>query len=86
MSVDGVFMSRSSLGTSDLTDIERDTTCSGADSTQADAVQEELANQGLPQDKNAPYDYKVATDHQDAFSMESDLVSLYIDYDMDWGS
>ena len=65
--------------------VERDTTCCGADSTQGDAVQEELANQGLPQDKNDPYDYKVATDHQDSFSMESDLVSLHIDYDMDWG-
>jgi iron complex outermembrane receptor protein len=66
--------------------VERDTTCCGADSTQGDTVQQELLNQGLSQDKNDPYDYKVATDHQDAFSMESDLVSLHVDYDIGWGS
>ncbi len=66
--------------------VERDTTCCGADSTQGDAVQEELARQGLAPDKNDPYDYKVATDQEDTFSMESDQVSLHIDYDLGWGS
>ena len=65
--------------------VDRDTTCCGADSTQTDAVQQELINQGFSPDKNDPYDYKVAASHQDAFSMESDVVSLHIEYDMDWG-
>jgi iron complex outermembrane receptor protein len=69
-----------------ISHIERDTTCCGADSVQGDAVQQELINQGFSPDKNDPYDYQVATDQQDAFSMESDLVSLLIDYDIDWGS
>jgi iron complex outermembrane receptor protein len=66
--------------------VDRDTNCCGADSTQGDAVQQELINQELSPDKNDPYDYKVATDHQDAFSMESDVVSLHIEYEMDGAS
>jgi iron complex outermembrane receptor protein len=66
--------------------VDRDTTCCGADSTQGDAIQQLLIDRGLTPDKNDPYDYDVATDHQDAFSMESDLVSLHVEYDMDWGS
>jgi len=66
--------------------VDRDTTCCGADSTQSEVVQQELINQNLAPDKNDPYDYKVATDQQEAFSMESDLVSLHIDYDLDWGT
>ena len=66
--------------------VERDTNCCGADSTQGDAVQQELINQGFSPDKNDPYDYKVANDHQDSFSMQSDLVSLHIEYEMDGAS
>ena len=66
--------------------VDRDATCCGADSTQSEVVQQELINQNLAPDKNDPYDYKVATDQQEAFSMESDLVSLHIDYDLDWGT
>lgn len=66
--------------------VERDSTCCGADSTQSEVVQQALINQGLAPDKNDPYDYKVATDQQDSFSMKSDLVSLHIDYDLDWGT
>jgi len=66
--------------------VDRDTTCCGADSTQGDAVQQELINQGFSPDKNDPYDYKVATSYQDAFTMESDVASLHIDYEMDGAS
>ncbi len=66
--------------------IDRDMTCCGADATQSDAVNEELANQGFSPDRNDPYDYDTATDFQDEFSMESDLVSLHIEYDTAWGS
>lgn len=66
--------------------VERDTTCCGADSTQGDTVQQKLIDQGLSPDNNDPYNYKVATDRPEAFTMESDLVSLHIDYDMHWGS
>jgi len=66
--------------------VERDDSCCVPDATQGDAVQAELARQGLPQDKKDPRDYKVATDVDAEFAMESDLLSLHIDYDMGWGS
>jgi iron complex outermembrane receptor protein len=65
--------------------VDRDTTCCGTDVTHGDALQQELINQGLAPDKNDPYDYDVASSFQESFSMESDLVSLHIDYDTDWG-
>jgi iron complex outermembrane receptor protein len=46
---------------------------------------EEYANRGLPADKNDPYDYDMGNDLQNKFSLESDLVSLHIEYDADWG-
>jgi iron complex outermembrane receptor protein len=66
--------------------VDRDNTCCGADSTQSDAVQQELEKQGLRSDKNDPYDYDIATDAETSFSMDSDLVSLHIDYDTQWGA
>ncbi len=61
------------------TTLERDTTCCGADSTQGEAVQNELELQGFARDKNDPYDYEVATSQDSGFAMESDLVTLTID-------
>jgi iron complex outermembrane receptor protein len=66
--------------------VDRDNTCCVPDATQGDAVQAELAKEGLPQDKNDPRDYKVATSVDSEFALESDTLSLHIDYDMDWGS
>lgn len=66
--------------------VERDTTCCAADTVQSDSVNEGLQDKGLPADRNDPYDYKVAVDVDSRFEMESDLVSLTIDYDRDWGS
>ncbi|MDP6471549.1 MAG: TonB-dependent receptor [Pseudomonadales bacterium] len=66
--------------------IERDTTCCGADATQSPAMQAVLASQGFAPDGNDPYDYDVATNFQDEFSQETDLVSLRIEYDLAWAS
>ena len=66
--------------------VERDTTCCAADAVQDEAVNERLLAQGLRPDKNDPYDYDVAVDVDSRFEMESDLVSLTVDYDGGWGS
>jgi iron complex outermembrane receptor protein len=66
--------------------VERDTTCCAADAIQSEAVNERLVAQGLRPDKNDPYDYEVAVDVDSRFEMESDLVSLTVDYDGGWGS
>jgi len=66
--------------------VERDTSCCVPDATQGEAAQAELAKQGLERDKNDPRDYEVATDVGAEFAMESDIVSLHIDYELDWGS
>ncbi|MEM8562807.1 MAG: TonB-dependent receptor [Pseudomonadota bacterium] len=66
--------------------IDRDETCCGATATQSDVVNAQLVQEGFQPSKNQPYDYDVATNFQDAFSMESDLVTLHIEYDLDWGS
>ena len=66
--------------------VDQDTSCCGADSTQADIVNDALADRGLPTDKNDPYDYDIAVDLDSQFDLESDLVYLIVDYDMDWAS
>lgn len=65
--------------------LDRSAKCCGADATQGDPVNQELINQGLSPDKNDPYDYDLATDFQDEFSMDSTLLSLHVNYDLDWG-
>jgi iron complex outermembrane recepter protein len=65
--------------------VERDTTCCAGDSVQPESVNKELVAQGLPPDKSDPYDYEVAPDVASSFEMESDLVSMTIDYDTGWG-
>lgn len=66
--------------------VERDTTCCAADSIQNDSVNQELANQNLQQDKNDPYDFEVGVSVDSRFDLESDLLSLNINYDLDSGS
>jgi iron complex outermembrane receptor protein len=66
--------------------VDRDVKCCGADATQSESVTQELIKQGFQPVKNDPYDHKIATNFQDAFSMESDLAWLQVDYDLDWGS
>ncbi|MDG2078760.1 MAG: TonB-dependent receptor, partial [Pseudomonadales bacterium] len=66
--------------------LERDTKCCVADSIQDEKAQELLELRGLPRDENDPFDYKIAIDRDSSFEMESDLFSLKIDYDLDWGT
>ncbi|MCX2980920.1 TonB-dependent receptor [Halieaceae bacterium IMCC14734] len=66
--------------------VKRDTTCCGADAVQTEVVNTALEAQGLARDKNDPYDYEIAVDVDSAFEMESDLASLVVDYEGDWGS
>jgi len=66
--------------------VERDNTCCVPDATQSDAVLTELARQSLSQRDNDPRDYKVSTNMDSEFDLESDTLSLHIDYDMGWGS
>ena len=65
--------------------IDRDTTCCAADAIQSESVNDELAAQGFRPDKNDPYDYDVAPGVDNSFDMESDLLSMTIDYDTGWG-
>ena len=65
--------------------IDRDTTCCAADAIQSESVNNELADQGFRPDKNDPYDYDVAPGVDNSFDMESDLLSMTIDYAIDWG-
>jgi iron complex outermembrane receptor protein len=65
--------------------IDRDTTCCGADAIQNDALNNELAAQGFSPDKNDPYDYDVQASADNSFELESDLVSLTVNYGTDLG-
>lgn len=66
--------------------VDTDTTCCGADATQTDVVNDALEARGLPRDKSDPFDYDVAVDLDSSFEMESDLVYLTVNYDMEWAS
>ena len=65
--------------------IDRDTTCCGADAVQSESANNELAAQGFRPDKNDPYDYDVQPGFENSFDMESDLLSMTINYDIAWG-
>ncbi len=66
--------------------VERDTRCCAADAVHGDALNAELAARGLPQDKNDPFDYKIAVDLDHEFYVESDSLSLVADYEGSWGT
>jgi iron complex outermembrane receptor protein len=65
--------------------IDRDTKCCGADAVQQDAVNNELLAQGFSPVKNDPYDYDIAPGIDSSFKMDSDLVSITVDYDIGLG-
>jgi len=65
--------------------IDRDTTCCAADAVQSESVNDELAAQGFRPDKNDPYDYDVQPGVGNSFEMNSDLLSMTINYDIGWG-
>lgn len=69
-----------------MSHVDRDQICCGAESTQAEEVNNVLELQEFARDKNDPYDREVATDAPASFEMESDSASLTIDYDNDWGA
>jgi iron complex outermembrane receptor protein len=66
--------------------VARDTTCCAPEVVLSEAVQAELAAQGLPQGKNDPFDYEVANDQDTEFKLKSDLLSLQVAYDLGWGA
>ena len=65
--------------------IDRDTKCCGADAVQQEAVNNALLAQGFSPDKNDPYDYDIAPGIDSSFTMDSDLVSMTVDYDIGMG-
>jgi iron complex outermembrane receptor protein len=66
--------------------VERNSKCCGADSIQSDSVNTELARQGYSLDRNDPFDYKIDVNVASDFELDSDALSLVIDYRQDWGS
>jgi len=66
--------------------LERDQNCCAADSIQSDVVRDLAEQRGFQRDKNDPFDYEIAIDRDSTFEMESDLVSLHIEYDLDWAT
>ena len=65
--------------------IDRDSRCCSADAVQQDAVNNELVAQGFAPDQNDPYDFDIAPDVDNRFELESDLASMTIEYEADWG-
>jgi iron complex outermembrane receptor protein len=65
--------------------VDRDTTCCGADAVQTVAVNDALVARGFSPDRNDPYDYEIAPDKESRFEMESDLLSLTVEYDAPFG-
>lgn len=66
--------------------VDRDSSCCGADAVQTDALNTVLVAQGLPRDKNDPFDYEIAVDLDNVFENESNAFSLVADYEQEWGS
>ena len=66
----------------------RNANCCAPDVLHSDLMLEQLQlvieGDARDEDPNDPYDYKIAVNQPSAFQTESDLVSLKIDYDLDW--
>ncbi len=63
--------------------VDRDTSCCAADATQTSAVTDQLVALGLPVPKNDAFDYKNNQDIDSSFNLQSDAVSINMDYDLD---
>lgn len=63
--------------------VDRDDSIGATDAKQTDSVINELINQGLPVPKNDAFDYKNNVNVDSAFELQSDTLSLNIDYDLD---
>ncbi len=66
--------------------VDRDTSCCAADATQTDAVNDQLEAKGLPLPKNDAFDYKNNQDTDSSFDLESDMVNIQLEYDLDTAS
>ena len=66
-------------------DVRRNTAGGGFDITPGAAVQAELANQGLPLNDTDPYNFRVSTSLDSLFEMDSEHLSLSVNYDMENG-
>ena len=76
-----------SLGlTLNASHVERKSKCCGADATQSESVNAELARKGLPVDQNDPFDYEIAVNVESDFALDADALSLVIDYEQGWGA
>lgn len=66
--------------------VSRDNTCCGADAVQTQQLEDELVAQGFPLVPNDAFDYKTRVDVDSRFKSTASVVSLVIDYEMDWAS
>ncbi|MEM9254756.1 MAG: TonB-dependent receptor [Pseudomonadota bacterium] len=65
--------------------VDRGSNCCAADAVQGASVNEELAELGLPLDKNDPFDHEIAVNVDNEFSLEATNLSMVVDYAQDWG-
>ncbi len=63
--------------------VDRDTSCCAADATQTAAVTDQLVARGLPVPKNDAFDYKNNVDIDSRFDLQSDAVSVKLDYELE---
>tara|TARA_B100000683_G_scaffold174119_1_gene167657 strand:+ start:443 stop:2617 length:2175 start_codon:yes stop_codon:yes gene_type:complete len=69
-----------------VTSVNRDNSCCAADASQSGPVLQ-AANAGLiPSDGNDPFDYLIATNEDTAFELDSDAITLNINYVLDGAS
>jgi iron complex outermembrane receptor protein len=66
--------------------VERDSRCCAADAVQGDSVILELAERGLPLEKNDPFDHEIAMNVTNEFEAEGNFLSAVIDLAGDWGA
>lgn len=66
--------------------VDRDTSCCAADARQTAAVIDELGAQGFPIPKNDAFDWKNNVNVDSDFDLNADMVSVKLDYELDWGS
>jgi iron complex outermembrane receptor protein len=68
------------------THLDRNAKCCAADSVQGESVNKALTERDLSNDKNDPFDHKIAVNVDNKFHNKADSLSMVIDYDKDWGS
>lgn len=66
--------------------VDRNPKCCAPDAVAGASVNEQLIAEGLPPDKNDPFDYETAVNIEQAFESEFYGYSAIVDYERDWGS